>query len=192
MRLACCVVLLLVVVKPAAAQGPSLAAVPNLHPSDVDVLLAAQAVLHTADMITTSYRPDVRLQRARSQPGSCPVFGKAGIARRIERRGQYPAGLHDRKVAAPSSEGGVVVGARFGGSGSLGDDRRHQRRQRTAASPRHWRSMTPNEQSGRPCRRGACDGASAQCAGDDADVRARSFRTAPVQRLRCHPPATIW
>src|SRR3954471_24800421 len=56
MRAACCVVLLLVAAGPATAQEPPLAAVPlNLHPSDVDVLLAAQAVLHTADMITTSY-----------------------------------------------------------------------------------------------------------------------------------------
>jgi hypothetical protein len=56
MRLVCSLVLILVFASAAAAQEAPLAAVPlNLHPSDVDVLLAAEAVLHTADMITTSY-----------------------------------------------------------------------------------------------------------------------------------------
>lgn len=60
MRLACSLVLMIVFASAAAAQQPTRAAVPlNLHPSDVDVLLAAEAVLHTADMITTSY--DLRL-----------------------------------------------------------------------------------------------------------------------------------
>jgi|SRR5690349_16341515 len=76
MRLACCVVLLLVVVKPAAAQGPSLAAVPNLHPSDVDVLLAAQAVLHTADMITTSYDLTFGSSAREANPVLAPFSGK--------------------------------------------------------------------------------------------------------------------
>ena len=56
MRLACSLVLMIVFASAAAAAQEPLAAVPlNLHPSDVDVLLAAEAVLHTADMITTSY-----------------------------------------------------------------------------------------------------------------------------------------
>ena len=56
MPLACSLVLVIVFASGAAAQDPPVAAVPlNLHPSDVDVLLAAEAVLHTADMITTSY-----------------------------------------------------------------------------------------------------------------------------------------
>jgi hypothetical protein len=56
MRLACSLVLLILFASGAAAQEPPLAVVPlHVHPSDVDVLLAAEAVLHTADMITTSY-----------------------------------------------------------------------------------------------------------------------------------------
>lgn len=56
MRLACGLVLLIVFASAAAAQERPRAAVPlKRHPSDVDVLLAAEAVLHTADMITTSY-----------------------------------------------------------------------------------------------------------------------------------------
>jgi len=56
MRLACSLALVIVFANAAAAAQEPLAAVPlNLHPSDVDVLLATEAVLHTADMITTSY-----------------------------------------------------------------------------------------------------------------------------------------
>ena len=51
----CCVALMLVVARPASAQALLTAEPLKLHPSDVDVLLATEAVLHTADMITTSY-----------------------------------------------------------------------------------------------------------------------------------------
>ena len=55
MRVACSLVLLIVFAGAAAAQEPLVAVPLKLHPSDVDVLLAAEAVLHTADMVTTSY-----------------------------------------------------------------------------------------------------------------------------------------
>jgi len=62
MRIAGSLVLVIVFASAAAAQEP-LAAVPlKLHPSEVEVLLAAEAVLHTADMITTSY--DLTLSRS--------------------------------------------------------------------------------------------------------------------------------
>jgi hypothetical protein len=77
MRVACCVVLLLIIARPAAAQERALSAVPlNLHPSDVDVLLAAEAVLHTADMITTSYDLTVSASARESNPVLAPFTGK--------------------------------------------------------------------------------------------------------------------
>lgn len=77
MRIACCVVLLLFVAKPAAAQEPPLAAAPlNLHPTDVDVLLATQAVLHTADMITTSYALTLGSNAREGNPLLAPLTGK--------------------------------------------------------------------------------------------------------------------
>jgi len=76
MRVACCVVLLLVIARPAAAQEPALSAVPlNLHPSDVDVLLAAEAVLHTADMITTSYDLTLSSSAREGNPVLAPFTG---------------------------------------------------------------------------------------------------------------------
>lgn len=77
MNVACCVVLLLVVATPATAQAPPRAAIPlNLHLSDVDVLLAAQAVLHTADMITTSYDLALSSSAREANPFLAPFAGK--------------------------------------------------------------------------------------------------------------------
>jgi hypothetical protein len=77
MRVACCVVLLLIIARPAAAQEPALSAVAlNLHPSDVDVLLAAEAVLHTADMITTSYDLTLSSSAREGNPVLAPFTGK--------------------------------------------------------------------------------------------------------------------
>ncbi|HKB11907.1 MAG TPA: hypothetical protein VKD69_14695 [Vicinamibacterales bacterium] len=63
MRALCCVVLVVLVTTAAAAadEGPLHRAIRTVQPSEVEVLLAAQAVLHTADMITTSY--DLSLDR---------------------------------------------------------------------------------------------------------------------------------
>jgi hypothetical protein len=56
MRACCGVVLVLMMAGAATAQdAPRARATVNVQPSDVDVLLATQAVLHTADMIATSY-----------------------------------------------------------------------------------------------------------------------------------------
>jgi hypothetical protein len=61
MRAGVCIVCLLLITSGAAAQdrAPAPQSPPEsgqlVKPSDVDVLLGVQAVLHTADMITTSY-----------------------------------------------------------------------------------------------------------------------------------------
>ena len=77
MRLACSLVLMIVFASAAAAAQEPLAAVPlNLHPSDVDVLLAAEAVLHTADMITTSYDLTLGSSAREANPLLAPFTGK--------------------------------------------------------------------------------------------------------------------
>src|SRR3954471_4309188 len=77
MRVVCSLVLMLLFASAAAAQEPPLAAVPlNLHPSDVDVLLATQAVLHTADMITTSYDLTLSASAREANPFLAPFTGK--------------------------------------------------------------------------------------------------------------------
>ena len=77
MRLAWSVVLVLVFASAAAGQAPPLPAVPlNLHPTDVDVLLATQAALHTADMITTSYALTLSSNAREANPLLAPLTGK--------------------------------------------------------------------------------------------------------------------
>jgi hypothetical protein len=77
MRVVCSLLLMLLFASAAAAQEPPLAAVPlNLHPSDVDVLLATQAVLHTADMITTSYDLTLSASAREANPFLAPFTGK--------------------------------------------------------------------------------------------------------------------
>ena len=77
MRIACSVVLVIVFTSVAAAQEPPLAAVPlKLHPSDVDVLLAAEAVLHSADMITTAYDLTLSSSAREANPLLAPFAAK--------------------------------------------------------------------------------------------------------------------
>jgi len=79
MRRACGLVLLMLVVASAAAAqeaSPQSAGLLNLHPSDVDVLLAAEAVLHTADMITTSYDLTLSSSAREGNPFLAPFTGK--------------------------------------------------------------------------------------------------------------------
>ena len=77
MRVVGCVLLLLAVASGATAQEPPRAAVPlNRHPSDVDVLLAAEAVLHTADMITTSYDLTLSANAREADPLLAPFAGQ--------------------------------------------------------------------------------------------------------------------
>ena len=77
MRVVCSLMLMLVFVSAAAAQEPPQAAVPlNLHASDVDVLLAAEAVLHTADMITTSYDLTLSSSAREANPFLAPFAAK--------------------------------------------------------------------------------------------------------------------
>ena len=78
MRRACGLVLLMLMfARSASAQETPLSAVPlNLHPSDVDVLLAAEAVLHTADMITTSYDLTLSSSAREGNPFLAPFAGK--------------------------------------------------------------------------------------------------------------------
>lgn len=61
MRHAVCGVVMLFAAAAAAQEAPARLARFSVPPSDVDVLLAAQAVLHAADMMTTAY--DLSLSR---------------------------------------------------------------------------------------------------------------------------------
>lgn len=78
MRLACGLLLAMLAFASAAAarETPSPAVPLNLHPSDVDVLLAAEAVLHTADMITTSYDLTLSSSAREGNPFLTPFTGK--------------------------------------------------------------------------------------------------------------------